>query len=162
MPQAVLATGQTLAIGAKLIRLINQYPFRQPIASIRFQPMAKKSPPTPEVNSPATEPSDTLLSQLIGYALRRAQLKVAQNLVEQLNPFDLRPAQFSALLPGSLKALFAGEHLLLRSLASNGRVVMLLIVDQNGGAISDSQLQVFSKTAQCIERALTSFARRGA
>jgi DNA-binding MarR family transcriptional regulator len=60
--------------------------------------MAKKSPPTPEVNSPATEPSDTLLSQLIGYALRRAQLKVAQNLVEQLNPFDLRPAQFSALL----------------------------------------------------------------
>jgi DNA-binding MarR family transcriptional regulator len=94
----VLATGQTLAIGAKLIMLINQYPFRQPIASTRFQPMAKKSPPTPEVNSPATEPSDTLLSQLIGYALRRAQLKVAQNLVEQLNPFDLRPAQFSALL----------------------------------------------------------------
>ena len=71
-------------------------------------------------------------------------------------------AQFSALLPGSLKALFAGEHLLLRSLANNGRVAILLIVDQNGAAISDSQLQVFGKTAQCIERALASFARRGA
>ncbi|MFZ3205355.1 MAG: MarR family transcriptional regulator [Pseudomonas sp.] len=60
--------------------------------------MAKKNSSVTEANSPATEPSDTLLSQLIGYALRRAQLKVAQNLVEQLGPFDLRPAQFSALL----------------------------------------------------------------
>lgn len=60
--------------------------------------MAKKNAPIPEVNSPTTEPSGTLLSQLIGYALRRAELKVAQNLIEQLAPFDLRPAQFSALL----------------------------------------------------------------
>jgi len=60
--------------------------------------MAKKNSSVIEANGPITEPSDTLLSQLIGYALRRAQLKVAQNLVEQLNPFDLRPAQFSALL----------------------------------------------------------------
>lgn len=60
--------------------------------------MAKKNSTVTEANGPATEPSDTLLSQLIGYALRRAQLKVAQNLVEQLTPFDLRPAQFSALL----------------------------------------------------------------
>ena len=60
--------------------------------------MAKKNPPAPEASSPASEPSETLLSQLIGYALRRAELKVAQKLVEQLAPFDLRPAQFSALL----------------------------------------------------------------
>ena len=29
-------------------------------------------------------------------------------------------AQFSALLPGTLKKLFAGEHLLLRSLGIDG------------------------------------------
>lgn len=97
--------------------------------------------------------------------LEPAHSQVLKRLLTQPGQLRLNPAnmaQFSALLPGSLKALFTGEHLLLRSLASNGRVVMLLIVDQNGGAISDSQLQVFSKTAQCIERALTSFARRGA
>ncbi|MFJ7797122.1 MarR family winged helix-turn-helix transcriptional regulator [Pseudomonas sp. NPDC096950] len=43
-------------------------------------------------------PADSdILDSLIGYALRRAQLQVFQNLVEQLNAFDLRPAQFSAL-----------------------------------------------------------------
>lgn len=97
--------------------------------------------------------------------LEPAHSQVLKRLLAQPGQLRLSPAnmaQFSALLPGSLKALFAGEHLLLRSLASNGRVVMLLIVDQNGGAISDGQLQVFSKTAQCIERALSSFARRGA
>jgi DNA-binding MarR family transcriptional regulator len=60
--------------------------------------MAKKNSPAADASNPATEPSDTLLNQLIGYALRRAELKVAQKLVEHLAPFDLRPAQFSALL----------------------------------------------------------------
>ena len=41
--------------------------------------------------------SDIVLDELIGYALRRAQIQVFQHLVEQLNEFDLRPAQFSAL-----------------------------------------------------------------
>lgn len=96
--------------------------------------------------------------------LEPAHSQVLKRLLAQPGQLRLSPAnvaQFSALLPGSLKALFPGEHLLLRSLANNGRVVMLLIVDQNGDAISDSQLQVFTKTAQCIERALASFARRG-
>ncbi|HSC82159.1 MAG TPA: HDOD domain-containing protein [Pseudomonas sp.] len=94
-----------------------------------------------------------------------AQSQVLRRLLGQPGQLRLTPAnvaQFSALLPGSLKALFPSEHLLLRSLASNGRVVMLLVADQQGSPISDAQLQVFSKTGQCIERALGSFARRGA
>ena len=70
-------------------------------------------------------------------------------------------AKFSALLPGNLKALFPSEHLLLRSLASNGRVVMLLVADQGGQPLNEVCLQAFGKTVQCIERALGSFARRG-
>lgn len=94
-----------------------------------------------------------------------AQSQVLRRLLGQAGQLRLTPAnvaQFSALLPGSLKALFPSEHLLLRSLASNGRVVMLLITDQQGAPISEAQLQVFGKTAQCIERALGNFAKRGA
>lgn len=77
----------------------------------------------------------------------------------KLNPGNI--AQFSALLPGSLKTLFPSEHLLIRSLASNGRVVMIILADQTTSAISDTTAQAFGKTAQCIERALDSFAKRG-
>jgi len=65
------------------------------------------------------------------------------------------------LLPGSLKALFSGEHLLLRSLGIDGRVLMLVVSDQNGAPFSDTTLQTFAKTTQCIERALATFSRRG-
>ena len=58
--------------------------------------MAKRTPVTPQ--PPALEAAaDIVLDDLIGYALRRAQIQVFQHLVEQLNEFDLRPAQFSAL-----------------------------------------------------------------
>jgi DNA-binding MarR family transcriptional regulator len=43
-------------------------------------------------------PLDGSLDSLIGYALRRAQLKMFQQLIEDFRPFDLRPAQFSALV----------------------------------------------------------------
>ena len=43
------------------------------------------------------EADSTGLDNLIGYALRRAQIKVFQHFVEQLAEYDLRPAQFSAL-----------------------------------------------------------------
>ncbi|ATP44605.1 MarR family transcriptional regulator [Pseudomonas kermanshahensis] len=46
-------------------------------------------------SSEATAPTD--LNDLVGYALRRVQMKVFQHLVECLTPYDLRPAQFSAL-----------------------------------------------------------------
>jgi len=77
----------------------------------------------------------------------------------RLTPANI--AQFSALLPGTLKTLFPSEHLLLRSLASNNRVVMLILADQNGRALNEASVQAFGKTVQCIERALASFAQRG-
>lgn len=50
-----------------------------------------------------------VLEDLIGYALRRAQLKLFQNLIARLSAHDLRPAQFSALAiidqnPGLMQA----------------------------------------------------------
>ncbi|WP_263147251.1 HDOD domain-containing protein [Pseudomonas sp. RIT-PI-AD] len=93
-----------------------------------------------------------------------AQSQVIRRLLEQPGQLRLTPAnmaQFSAHLPGYVKSLFPSEHLLLRSIASNGRVVMLVIADQQGHAFSEVGLQAFGKTVQCIERALTGFARRG-
>ncbi|MBD8492207.1 MarR family transcriptional regulator [Pseudomonas syringae] len=57
----------------------------------------------------AALPLDAALDDLIGYALRRAQLKLFQNLIAQLGVHDLRPAQFSALAiidrhPGLMQA----------------------------------------------------------
>jgi hypothetical protein len=77
----------------------------------------------------------------------------------KLSPANI--AQFSAMLPGSLKSLFPSEHLLIRSIASNNRVVMLVFADQGGRALTDASVQGFSKTVQCIERALSTFASRG-
>jgi len=57
----------------------------------------------------AQAPLDSALDDLIGYALRRAQLKLFQNLIGRLATHDLRPAQFSALAiidqnPGLMQA----------------------------------------------------------
>jgi len=94
------------------------------------------------------------------------QSKLLQRLVSKSAQLRLTPenhAQFSALLPASLSALFLrSEHLLLRSLSSNGRVVMLLIADQGAKPLADISVQAFGKTAQCIERALTVFSNRSA
>jgi len=99
-----------------------------------------------------------------GLSLDPSQSQVLRRLLAQPMQLRLTPAniaQYSALLPGNLKALFPSEHLLLRSLASNGRVVMLLLADQDGAPFTEIGLQAFGKTVQCIERALGSFARRG-
>lgn len=98
-----------------------------------------------------------------GLVLDPGQSQVLRRLLQapaQLRLIPTNIAQFSALLPGALKALFPSEHLLIRSLASNGRVVMIVLADQNAGPISDISLQGFSKTAQCIERALDTFSKR--
>lgn len=92
------------------------------------------------------------------------QSQIVRRLLEKPAQLRLQPAnmaQFSALLPGSVKALFSGEHLLLRSLGIDGRVLMLVVSDQNGAPFSDTTLQTFAKTTQCIERALATFSRRG-
>lgn len=93
------------------------------------------------------------------------QSKVLQRLLAQSAQLRLTPennAQFSALLPASLRSLFKGSHLLLRSLSSHGRVVMLLVADQGGAPFSEISVQAFGKTAQCIERALNNFSNRSA
>ncbi|WP_339529987.1 MarR family winged helix-turn-helix transcriptional regulator [Pseudomonas mucidolens] len=59
--------------------------------------------------SEAQPPLDSALDELIGYAMRRAQLKLFQNLIGRLSAHDLRPAQFSALAiieqnPGLMQA----------------------------------------------------------
>ncbi|MGY4535464.1 HD-like signal output (HDOD) protein [Pseudomonas sp. TE3786] len=93
-----------------------------------------------------------------------ANSQVLKRLLAQPGQLRLSPeniAQFSALMPGTLKALFPSEHMLLRSLANNGKVVMLLVVDQQGAPLSDPCVQAFGKISQCIERALGSFAKRG-
>jgi len=92
-----------------------------------------------------------------------SQSTVLQRLLAKSAQVRLSPvnnAQFSALLPGRLRALFSGEHLLMRSLSSNGRVVMLVVADQGGAPFSEITVQAFGKTAQCIEKALHSFTNR--
>ena len=116
--------------------------------------------------------SRLLAQQALGLPEGAAQLRldptqsqVLRKLLAEPGQLRLSPAnlaQVSALLPGTLKALFDGEHLLLRSVGHNGRVAMLVIADQGGGELGATQVQVFGKTVQCIERALASFARRGA
>ena len=63
-------------------------------------------------------------------------------------------------LPASLRTLFRGDNLLVRSLVSNGRVTMVLLADQGGVPFSEVTVHAFDKTAQCIERALTTFSNR--
>ena len=107
---------------------------------------------------------DGLPSDAARLSLPAEQSQIVRRLLEKPAQLRLQPAnmaQFSALLPGALKALFAGEHLLLRSLGVEGRVLMLVVADQNGAPISDAALQTFAKTTQCIERALSVFSRRG-
>ncbi|MBS4151458.1 HDOD domain-containing protein [Pseudomonadota bacterium DY0742] len=92
------------------------------------------------------------------------QSQVLRKLLEKPALLNLTPdnrATYSALLPGSLKALFAGGHLLLRSVGA-GRPAMLLAADQAGAPISELSLQAFEKTVQCIERAMVNFAKRSA
>ena len=76
--------------------------------------MAKSSKiaAAPEASADNTEilvPLDSALDDLIGYAMRRAQLKLFQNLIGRLSAHDLRPAQFTALAiidknPGLMQA----------------------------------------------------------
>ncbi len=86
-----------------------------------------------------------------------------QRLVERPGQLRLTPennASLSRLVPASLRVMFRGEHLLLRSIASQDRVLMLVLADQGGQPMADTSVQAFGKTAQCIEHALTVFSSR--
>ncbi|MBU0837845.1 MAG: HDOD domain-containing protein [Gammaproteobacteria bacterium] len=115
-------------------------------------------------NRLVAQQSAGLPSDAARLTLTPEQSQIVRRLLEKPAQLRLQPAnmaQFSALLPGSLKALFSGEHLLLRSLGIDGRVLMLVVSDQNGAHFSDTTLRTFAKTTQCIERALATFSRRG-
>ncbi|WP_313477731.1 HDOD domain-containing protein [Stutzerimonas kunmingensis] len=115
-------------------------------------------------NRLVAQQSAGLPSDAARLTLTPEQSQILRRLLEKPAQLRLQPAnmaQFSALLPGSLKALFSGEHLLLRSLGIDGRVLMLVVSDKNGAPFSDTTLQTFAKTTQCIERALATFSRRG-
>jgi HD-like signal output (HDOD) protein len=104
-----------------------------------------------------------LAKEASGLTLDPSQSQVLRQLLSKPGQLRLSPAniaQYSALLPGNLKSLFPGEHLILRSIANQERVAMLLVVDQSGLAFSEVNLQALGKTVQCIERALASFAKR--
>ena len=106
-----------------------------------------------------------LRSETATLTLSIKESTVLQRLLAQPTQLRMTPTnieQFSALLPGNLKALFPGKHWLIRSLSSNSKVVMLVVADQGGGPLSETSVQAFGKTCQCIERALTSFSGRKA
>ncbi|MBK5002392.1 MarR family transcriptional regulator [Pseudomonas sp. S31] len=70
--------------------------------------MARPARTADTASTPAAV-GEGVLEELIGYALRRAQLKLFQNLIARLSAYDLRPAQFSALAiieqnPGLMQA----------------------------------------------------------
>ncbi|MHB0818873.1 HDOD domain-containing protein [Stutzerimonas stutzeri] len=96
--------------------------------------------------------------------LEPEQSQVLRRLLEKPALLRLKPdnvAQFSAMLPGALKTLFHSSHLLLRSIGHDDRVVMLVVADQGNSEFSETSLQAFGKTVQCIERALATFSKRG-
>lgn len=94
--------------------------------------------------------------------LEIAASPLLRKLMQQPAQLRLSPAnmaEFSALLPGTLKALLPSEHLLLRSLGNGNRVVMLLIADRDGQPLGDLHAQAFGRTAQCIEQAVRQMSR---
>ncbi|WP_462379654.1 HDOD domain-containing protein [Pseudomonas sp. Marseille-QA0892] len=104
------------------------------------------------------------MTRTAGLKLEASQSQVIRRLINQPGLLRLSPAnypQFSPLLPGGLKALFEGEHLVLRSIGVNGRVALMIVADQAGAPLSDNSVQILGKTTQCIERALAQFASRG-
>lgn len=57
--------------------------------------MPRKPKATPSPTAP--EQLDSALNNLVGYLMRRVQMKITQHLASRLEEHDLRPAQFTAL-----------------------------------------------------------------
>ncbi|MBP1145315.1 hypothetical protein JOE33_002238 [Pseudomonas sp. PvP027] len=122
--------------------------------------MLDKTATVLRVNQTAGLPKDAAALQLF-----IKESTVLQRLLTQPTQLRMTPAnsaQFAALLPPQLKTLFSGQHWLIRSLSNNGKVMLLVVADQGGGALSEISVQAFGKTAQCIERALGIFSHRKA
>ena len=101
-------------------------------------------------------------SEIGDFKLEVAASPVLRKLLQQPGQLRLSPAnmaEFSALIPGTLKALLPSEHLLLRSLGNGVRVVMLVVCDRHGQPLADLHAQAFGRTVQCIEHAVKQMAR---
>lgn len=73
------------------------------------------------------------LAAAVDYYRPEREAQVLRRLLNEATQLRLTPtniAQYSALLPGNLKSLFPGEHLILRSIANQQRVAMVLVADQ--------------------------------
>ncbi|MGC5699869.1 HDOD domain-containing protein [Pseudomonas sp. NFXW11] len=104
-----------------------------------------------------------LPGEAAGMTLQAKQSTLLQRLLEKSAQVRLGPSnkgQFWPHVPGPLRQLFRGDHLLIRSLSCNGRVLMLAVADQGGAPFAEVSVQAFGKTAQCIEKALHSFTNR--
>ncbi len=69
--------------------------------------MPRKPKATPAPDTP--EKLDSSLNSLVGYMMRRVQMKITQHLANRLEEQDIRPAQFTALTiieqsPGLMQA----------------------------------------------------------
>ncbi|MGN5520088.1 MarR family transcriptional regulator [Halopseudomonas sp. Lyrl_26] len=72
-------------------------------------PKLEKTPSLELPDSDSAPQQADYLDSLVGYAMRRAQLKLFQHTVNKLADYDLRPAQFSAMAiidqnPGLMQA----------------------------------------------------------
>ena len=63
--------------------------------SVKSRP-ARKEPAEPAIETPALQLGE--LSELLGYSLKRAQLKIFEDFLRCVAPLRLTPAQFSVLL----------------------------------------------------------------
>lgn len=65
----------------------------------RFPRQDAAMPRKPKAQPPLSDPAklDSALENLVGYVMRRVQLKISQHLSTRLENYDLRPAQFTAL-----------------------------------------------------------------
>lgn len=96
--------------------------------------MLDKTSTVLRVNQTAGLPKDAATLQLF-----IKESTVLQRLLTQPTQLRMTPAnsaQFAALLPPQLKTLFSGQHWLIRSLSNNGKVMLLVVADQGGGALS--------------------------
>jgi hypothetical protein len=89
-----------------------------------------------------------------------SQSTVLQRLLAQQAQVRINPTTTHSFPPCCRRPAFAvrGEHLLLRSLVNNGRVIMIVVADQGGGPFAEITVQAFGKTAQCIEKPCTALA----
>lgn len=60
-------------------------------------PRAPKAKPQDNIENALPEKLDSSLNNLVGYVMRRVQMKITQHLNMRLEEHDIRPAQFTAL-----------------------------------------------------------------